>query len=348
MPRCSEGVGTLALQPMGQRFIVHTFAPELFQHFIGIAAVNRQRRAHLAVVCKGCQGLFRDGVDGVGRGQRLDIQRVSRRRVLGARACPQKPLRPRAGLGQLVPARRCEQVAIGLVGAHRHRDAQAVVERWRDFLLHRHVPAADEKRSHGAHVRIPACQEAAFKAPHVGLCCRQILLGRKEQGHVHRHAREYRLLDGLGTRCGTGYLDKEVWPVCGFMQPGCRLNRLGGVVRQQRRHLERNPAVKSFGRVEHRAKQVGRHGEVFQCPRKEQLLGRFMAPRQPRDRLVVEAAVGNGVFEDRRVRRQPGHRPLGDVARESPAHQHFAADVVDPDALAHVVQFFCVRIHRLS
>ena len=108
------------------------------------------------------------------------------------------------------------------------------------------------------------------------------------------------------------------------------------------------PALQPFSVIENRAKQVGCRGQIFQRQRKERLLGGFMAPRQPGYRFVIEAAMGNGVFEDRRVRRQPGHRPLGDVARKSAAHQHFAADVVDPKALAHVVQFLRVGVHGFS
>ena len=66
--------------------------------------------------------------------------------------------------------------------------------------------------------------------------------------------------------------------------------------------------------------------------------------REGADRVVVEAAVPDGLLEDRRVRRQAGHRPVGDVARQRAVGQHLAADVVEPQALAERAQRLGVRI----
>ncbi len=62
------------------------------------------------------------------------------------------------------------------------------------------------------------------------------------------------------------------------------------------------------------------------------------------DLLVVVGAAGQRLVEDRRVRRQAGDGKVGDVSRERPARQERAGDVVEPQALAGVVQS-CCRVH---
>ena len=59
------------------------------------------------------------------------------------------------------------------------------------------------------------------------------------------------------------------------------------------------------------------------------------------DLLVVGVAAGDRLVEDRRVRGQPGDRELVDVAGEGAVAEHRAGDVVEPEALAQVVQLLC-------
>ena len=54
----------------------------------------------------------------------------------------------------------------------------------------------------------------------------------------------------------------------------------------------------------------------------------------------------DGLVEDRRIRGEPGHRQLGDVALERAAVQQVARDGVEPEALAQVVEPLC-RLHRV-
>jgi hypothetical protein len=44
------------------------------------------------------------------------------------------------------------------------------------------------------------------------------------------------------------------------------------------------------------------------------------------------------MIEDRRIRGEAGHQQLIDVTLESPAGQQITGDVVEPDALAQIVQ----------
>ena len=56
------------------------------------------------------------------------------------------------------------------------------------------------------------------------------------------------------------------------------------------------------------------------------------------DGIVVEVGILDGVVEDRGVRSEPRHRKIVDVAAERPARQEPAGDVVEPEALAEIVQ----------
>jgi hypothetical protein len=56
------------------------------------------------------------------------------------------------------------------------------------------------------------------------------------------------------------------------------------------------------------------------------------------DRSIVGGAVFDGVIKDRWVRRQPGHRQFVDVVFERAAVQQVTRNVVEPEALAQVVQ----------
>ena len=87
---------------------------------------RRQRRADFAMIGESLQRAFRHGVHGERRGERLDVENVGRLRILGARAGPQQPLRPRAGIEGALPARRGQQLAIRLVGALGDGDAEPI------------------------------------------------------------------------------------------------------------------------------------------------------------------------------------------------------------------------------
>ena len=56
------------------------------------------------------------------------------------------------------------------------------------------------------------------------------------------------------------------------------------------------------------------------------------------DRRVVRRAVLDGVIEDGRVRGQPCYRQLGYVLLERTAVQQVACNVIEPNALAQIVQ----------
>ena len=135
--------------------------------------------------------------------------------------------------------------------------------------------------------------------------------------------------------------------------PRARVQILGGgqgagrVVGQQRRNFQRHPAVHAVRPVVNRPKQVGGPGDVLERQVEEERLARFALAQLLADRGVVGGAVLDGVVEDRRIRGEPRHRELVDVALERAAIQQVARDVVEPEALAQIVKHLC-RFHRVT
>ena len=72
--------------------------------------------------------------------------------VPGAR--PQQALRIVTGFDDGLPARRSQQIAIGLVGAFGDRDAELVAQCVGHFARNRNVPAADEYRGYRANLGV--------------------------------------------------------------------------------------------------------------------------------------------------------------------------------------------------
>jgi hypothetical protein len=195
VPRLRERGAAFLLQLRRDRFDVDAVARDRRDDRFGIAAVGRHRRADPTVVGEGEQGLVGHRVDGVGRGEGLDVERVGRGRVLGPGRCPQQALRMRPGGDELLHPRRCEQLAVGLVDAPPDRDAEPVLQIGRHLVLDRGVPAADEERGDRLDLRIEALRDAPLDRAQVRIGDREVLLAREEQGDVDRHAGEDRFLD---------------------------------------------------------------------------------------------------------------------------------------------------------
>ena len=254
----------------------------------------------------------------------------------------------RAGSRELEPARRRQHLAVGLVGLLRDRDAQAVAQGLRHRVLDRHIPAADEQRRDRLDLRRQPGGDAPFDAAQIGVGRRDVLLAREQQRHVDRHAGEDRLLDRRHSGRRAGDLDEQVRPLARRMQALRGFDRTGGVVDQQRRQLERRPAVDTAGRVMGRTEQVGGLAKVLQREREEERLAALSLLRQLSDRPVVRGAAADRLVEDRRVRSEPRDRELRDVARQRAVGEHVAADVVEPETLAEHVKSLGVAVHDFS
>jgi hypothetical protein len=115
-------------------------------------------------------------------------------------------------------------------------------------------------------------------------------------------------------------------------------NGVGCVVRQQRRYFQRHPSVHAVRLVEDGSKQVGGPRDVFKGQVEKEILAGF-SPRQGlANHVIVGRAVLDGVIEDRRIRSQTRHRQFINVPFECAVVQQVAGDVVEPEALAQIME----------
>jgi hypothetical protein len=162
---------------------------------------------------------------------------------------------------------------------------------------------------------------------------------REQQRDVHGNARRDQVFDRAQPGGRAGDLDEDVRAV--GLREQCEAGRHGGarVVDEIRCDLDRNEPVGSVTRVEDRAEQIGCGHEVLQCDSEDEVLGRLdIGSQRGGDRRVVVAATGDRVFEDRRVRCHTGDIQVVYVVRQRPGADEVFGDVVEPQALAGVVE----------
>ena len=135
--------------------------------------------------------------------------------ILRAGAGPEQALRPGAGIGGPKPARRTQQVSVGLVGAPGDGDAEPVGQFRGRLARDRDVPAADEHRGDRTDRRIEARRDAPLDAAQIGFGRRQILLAREQQRDVDGNAGENGFLDRRQAFLRSGDLDEQI----GFSAP---------------------------------------------------------------------------------------------------------------------------------
>jgi hypothetical protein len=185
----------------------------------------------------------------------------------------------------------------------------------------------------------------AFDAGHERVGGSQVLLGVEEQGDVDGNTGRDGLGDGRQSLGGAGDLDEQVRPVSPAVQVDRSGDRRGRVVGELGGHLERHPSVHTVGPFVHRGEQVGGPLQVLDGEGEEHLLVRA-GPWCRSDHVVVGPG-GDRLVEDRRVGRQPGDRQFVDEPGDRPVVEHGAGDVVEPDALAQIVQLLGGRAHGL-
>src|ERR1700757_2895763 len=108
-------------------------------------------------------------------------------------------------------------------------------------------------------------------------------------------------------------------------------------MRQQRRDLDRYPAVYSICAIVRWPKQVGSLGNVLERQVEENRLSFFPAEGLLSDRGVISRTVLDVVVEDCGIGREPGHRELIDVTSKCPTGQKISRNVVEPEALSKVI-----------
>jgi hypothetical protein len=168
LPRGSERGRPLALQFACQAADLDAGRGEGGDDLVGVTAVGGQERTDLAVVGEGLQSLVRHGVDGERCDQVGHVQHVRGVGVLGGGRGPQQPLRPGALVGQPLPPRGVQQLAVGPVGSSGHGDTEPVPQFCGRTPGHGLVPPGNEHRGDRAHDGVLPGHDPPLHAAQVG------------------------------------------------------------------------------------------------------------------------------------------------------------------------------------
>ena len=225
MPRSDERLDALHLEALRDGVHVDAELRQLGEH--GARAIDRQRESVLrvAVILVRRERRRRHGVHGVGTDEGLDVVDVGIRRVLGGRARPERPLRPRALarqegevlLAELHAERQVRQLGLrdgGLSAQPLDLHAplasghpRALVEKPVDLGVD---AAHEEARDRGDPVDAHARLEAPRQTAHVGVHHLAIPVEREDQGDVHVDAGGDAFLDHRDAFRGGGDLHHDV------------------------------------------------------------------------------------------------------------------------------------------
>ena len=167
------------------------------------------------------------------------------------------------------------------------------------------------------------------------------------QGDVDVDALADQRFDGRYALRRRGHLDHDVGTVDVGEEPARLVDRLPGIVRQQRADLERREPVRSARPVVHRTQEVRRVADVGDGQRLEYLAGGLADLCQTHQLVVVVGRLGDGLVEDGRVRGE-ARNPVVDKRSKSARLDHGPADVVVPDRLSHIPEALNRRDHAAT
>ena len=169
-----------------------------------------------------------------------------------------------------------------------------------------------------------------FQPGQVGVHHGPVPFDGEDQRHVDRDALADHRGDGRQAGFSGRDLDQQVGPVDDLPQLDGLQDRLVGVVRQPRIHLDRHPAVHTAGRPVDLGEQVAGLPHIVGGDGADRRLDIGAAHGQFGDQLVVGVARRKRRLEDRRIGRHPDHAlgvpQLGQLARPQP----IAGQVVKP------------------
>jgi hypothetical protein len=106
---------------------------------------------------------------------------------------------------------------------------------------------------------------------------------------------------------GSGNLDEEIGPLCLRVELNCRLDGAGCIERQQRRYLQRHPAIEAGGCIVDWPKKIGSLPQVLDRKLEEKCLAGLSFLLFLADRVIVEVRALDRIVEDRRIRGEPGN-----------------------------------------
>ena len=165
-----------------------------------------------------------------------------------------------------------------------------------------------------------------------------ILFRGEQQRHVDRDPGIHAFLNGGQALGGSRDLDEQVAPGALAAQGRGLLDGALRVVGQQRGYLQRHPAVHTVGAGIDGGELICSPAQVGQGKLEGHLLVGGAGGLAGGDIGVVVRALLDRIVKDGRVGSEPGHRVPGDVAIQDASIEQGSGDVVQPDALARVVQ----------
>ena len=356
-----EGLQPLAQQTGGDFIQGDVQLFEDAQHLFGLVQALLQAGAGPAVTTKGVQGGGRNGADGIGTDEFLDVAHVTVGGVLGAGAGPQQPLATGAPGRQGLPALAAEQLLEAPVGQPGVGDGGAALHALQPrepvFIgilaatfvqqpVHGGIHATDEETGDtGDGVQRQAVRGPAFQGAQVALRHLFIDGNGKQQRGIDMDAFGQQRLHGRKALGGGRHLDHQIGPVHEPPQAPRLLYRPRRVMGQARGHLQADIAVPALGVVVHRGEQIG--GGLYVGDGQPLVNGLVVQSRvlgQIGDGLGVIRAAGNGLFKNGRVRGHPPDAVLFDQSRQVAAAEQAAAYVIQPHGLAETFQ--CLdRVH---
>ncbi len=159
---------------------------------------------------------------------------------------------------------RGKPLPVGFVDLPGYGDTETVPQCTGNLVHHRLVPAADEDRGDRGDLRVEPGVNPSLNASAIRVGRRHILLARKQQGDIHRHAGEDRFFDGLNA-CGRAWnLDEQVGTMRLRVQPLGGLDSGAGIISEQRRHFQGNPAINAARRFMDRPEECRSLRQVFE------------------------------------------------------------------------------------
>jgi len=127
------------------------------------------------------------------------------------------------------------------------------------------------------------------------------LPAREQQGYIDRNAREDGLFDRGQPLLRARNLDEQVGTFGASVELLCGDDRADGVICNDGRHLQRNPAIDPPGPIPRRPEQVRGTPEILERDIEEQILDGLARSTAAEDAGVVGRTLTDRVIEDGRV-----------------------------------------------
>src|SRR5262249_16106485 len=144
-------------------------------------------------------------------------------------------------------------------------DTELVLEHGRHLTDDGSVPTADKNRSYGTDFGLESGVDASLDAAQESLGRRNVVLPGKQERDVDGDAGEERLFDGRQTFHGARNFAQQIGSAGPGVQTLRRSESASRVVSQQRRNLQRHPAVDAVGAVVNRPEEIGGLCEILEC-----------------------------------------------------------------------------------